>query len=165
MKILSKIKIVSGGQTGADRAALDFAKKNSIKYGGWCPKGGWAEDFPNSPGLLKYHKNMKETPLEKPEQRTEWNVRDSDATLIISDESLGLNSNGTILTKKIAMELNKPVMIANVYDKQIIENITSWLKRSKNISILNIAGPRESESPGLYSKTLEILNKIFITQS
>jgi hypothetical protein len=70
------MKIISGGQTGVDRAALDVAIERGMTWGGWCPKGGWAEDFPDPPGLLAKYPNLKETTLSHPLQRTEWNVRD-----------------------------------------------------------------------------------------
>ena len=79
------MKIISGGQTGVDRAALDVAIERGLDWGGWCPKGGWAEDFPDPPGLLAKYSHLRETPGRHPLQRTEWNVRDSDATLIITD--------------------------------------------------------------------------------
>lgn len=74
------IKIVSGGQTGADRAALDWALAHGVPCGGWCPKGRKAEDGPID---LKYP--LKETPSSSYIQRTEWNVRDSDATVVFSN--------------------------------------------------------------------------------
>jgi hypothetical protein len=74
------MKIISGGQSGVDRAALDVAIERGMEWGGWCPKGGWAEDFPNPPGLLPHYPHLRETPEPHPLQRTEWNVRDSDAT-------------------------------------------------------------------------------------
>src|SRR6185295_9106746 len=79
------MKIISGGQTGVDRAALDEAIERGMDWGGWCPKGGWAEDYPEPPGLLAKYSHFKETPDPYPLQRTEWNVRDSDAALIITD--------------------------------------------------------------------------------
>jgi putative molybdenum carrier protein len=79
------MKIFSGGQTGVDRAALDVAIERGLPWGGWCPKGGWAEDFPGAPGLLSKYPHLRETPLAHPRQRTEWNVRDCDAALIVVD--------------------------------------------------------------------------------
>ena len=79
------MKIISGGQSGVDRAALDVAIERGMDWGGWCPRGGWAEDFLEPPGLLTKYPHLKETPDSHPLQRTEWNVRDSDATLIITD--------------------------------------------------------------------------------
>src|SRR5262247_3340324 len=89
------MKIISGGQTGVDRAALDVAIECGMPWGGWCPKGGWAEDFPNPPGLLAKYPHLRETPLAHPLQRTEWNIRDSDATLIITDSEGMAVSVGT----------------------------------------------------------------------
>ena len=79
------MKIISGGQTGVDRAALDVAIERGMDWGGWCPKGGWAEDLPVPPGLLAKYPHLKETPDPHPLQRTEWNVRDGDANLILID--------------------------------------------------------------------------------
>jgi len=64
------MKLISGGQSGVDRAVLDVAEAYGITYGGWCPKGGWAEDFPQPPGLLARYPNLKETPFADPAQRT-----------------------------------------------------------------------------------------------
>ena len=77
------MKLLSGGQSGVDRAVLDVAVERSIDYGGWCPKDGWAEDLPKPPGLLAKYPRLKETPLADPAQRTEWNVRDADACMIV----------------------------------------------------------------------------------
>jgi hypothetical protein len=77
------MKLLSGGQSGVDRAVLDVALARGIPYGGWCPKGGWAEDFPEPPGVLAKYPQLAETPLADPAQRTEWNVRDADACLIL----------------------------------------------------------------------------------
>ena len=70
------MKIISGGQTGIDRA-LDAAIEMGVDYGGWCPRGGWAEDFPKSPGLLARYPLLRETPSAEPIQRTEWTARPS----------------------------------------------------------------------------------------
>jgi hypothetical protein len=80
-------RIRSGGQTGVDRAALDAAVLTGRPYEGWCPKGGWAEDFLRPPGLLTIYPHLMETPSESPEQRTEWNVRDSAATVVFVPDS------------------------------------------------------------------------------
>ncbi len=80
---MATLSIHTGGQTGVDRAALDFALARGLSYGGWCPRGGWAEDFPVAPGLLAEYPRLTETPSDLPEQRTAWNVRDSHATLIL----------------------------------------------------------------------------------
>jgi hypothetical protein len=72
------LRIVSGGQTGVDRAALDVAVALGMPYCGWCPRGGWAEDMPEPPGVLARYPRLEETPSEDPAQRTRWNVRDSE---------------------------------------------------------------------------------------
>ena len=101
------MKIISGGQTGVDRAALAVAIERGMSWGGWCPKGGWAEDFPHPPGLLFKYPALRETPCARPEQRTEWNVRDSDAILIIADPK-GLSvSKGTRCAKECADRYGK----------------------------------------------------------
>ena len=80
-------RIRSGGQTGVDRAALDAAVLTGRPYEGWCPKGGWAEDFLHPPGLLTKYPHLRETPSKSPEQRTKWNVRDSAATVVFVPDS------------------------------------------------------------------------------
>lgn len=80
-------RIRTGGQSGVDRAALDFAIERNIPYSGWCPKGGWAEDYPDPPGLLRDYPELQETPSSGTEQRTRWNMRDADAILTIIPES------------------------------------------------------------------------------
>jgi hypothetical protein len=77
------LTILSGGQTGVDRAALDVAIKLGIRYGGWCPKGGWAEDRPGPPGVLALYAGLRETPDTDPRQRTEWNARDCDRLMVL----------------------------------------------------------------------------------
>jgi len=98
IKASTNYKIVSGGQTGVGRAALDIAIELGLEYGGWCPKGGWAEDLPQPPGLVAQYPKLQPTPLAEPEQRTELNVRDSDATLILIRGSDVARSKGTEFT-------------------------------------------------------------------
>ena len=100
-------RLVSGGQTGADRAALDVAIRLGIPYGGWCPRGGRAEDLPDPPGLLGTYPELVETPTTDSSVRTEWNVRDSDATLLLTDRPDSL-SGGTALTRDLAVRLGRP---------------------------------------------------------
>lgn len=158
------MKIISGGQSGVDRAALDVAVTRNIPYGGWCPCGGWAEDLPDPPGVLAKYPLLRETPLADPAQRTEWNIRDSDAILIITDAAGTATSKGTELGRGLAGELRKPLLIVDVGDPQEVERAAGWLRthasqRGKNFS-LGIGGPRESEAPGIYSKTLKFLNEV-----
>jgi hypothetical protein len=143
-------KIISGGQTGSDRAALDIAIKIGIKHGGWCPKGRSAED-----GVIakKYH--LIETISENTEQRTKKNIETSDATLVFVPQLPLEITDGTKLTIEYAQALLKPLFIVDLSNcKKINEEFYSWLKEN-NISILNIAGPRESNAEGIYRKTYD----------
>lgn len=133
--------IVSGGQTGVDRAALDAALSLGIKLEGWCPLGRRAED-----GRLAARYPLRETPQPDYQQRTEWNVRDSDGTLLVSSLPL---SGGTALTQVYAKKLGRPWIVAEIQHTTIAMDITAWLQKHQ-IKRLNIAGPRESNVPGIY---------------
>ena len=148
-------KIISGGQTGVDRAALDAAIKLEIPHGGWCPKGRIAED-----GTLDERYQLIETESADYSERTKLNIRDSDATLIIVPSIPVKVSDGTILTINEVKEKNKLFMVIDLSGKNLdIEKVVSWFK-DENIKILNIAGPRESQSHGIYNQTSDILFKI-----
>jgi hypothetical protein len=160
-KMISTIvKIVSGGQTGVDRAALDVAIDRGLDYGGWCPQGGWAEDRSTPPGVLLQYPKMAETPSTNPAQRTEWNVRDSSATLILVDDRGWQLSAGTKLTYDVAIRLDKPVSIVNVYEENGLASIREWVSHLDKKIILNVAGARESECPGIYLATKKIIEQI-----
>ncbi len=140
MQILIK-KIVSGGQAGVDRAALDVAILLNIPHGGWCPKGRLAVDGP-----IAHRYQLKETPTSEYSERTAWNVRDSDATLILVR---GEPKGGTQLTANVAAELKKPYLIVDLSNEQSINAIVEWIVANK-INILNIAGPRATEDAEIY---------------
>lgn len=154
--------IVSGGQTGVDRAALDVAIERGMGWGGWCPKGGWAEDFPKPPGLLAKYRHLKETPLSHPLQRTEWNVRDSDATLIITDRQGASVSIGTGRAQQWARQHGKPFLVVDVNDAKALARVTAWMdmqnKRFGADMTLSIGGPRESEAPGIYDAARQLIS-------
>jgi hypothetical protein len=155
------MKLISGGQTGVDRAALDVAVERAMEWGGWCPKGGWAEDFPAPPGLLARYPHLKETPLSHPLQRTEWNVRDSDATLIIVD-SQGLPASiGTQRAREWANKHGKPILVIDAGAPDAPEHAAAWLhaqrRRFGPHLTLGVGGPRESEAPGIYAKARLVL--------
>ena len=103
-----KLKIVSGGQTGVDRAGLDIAIKHKIPYGGWCPQGGLAEDMPTPPGLLAHYPALKETSASDYYTRTRLNVNDSDVTLVLTNKASLITTGGTGYTVLYAKEKNKP---------------------------------------------------------
>jgi Circularly permutated YpsA SLOG family len=156
--------IISGGQTGVDRAALDVAIARGIAWGGWCPKGGWAEDFPCPPGLLAGYPNLTETPLSDPAQRTAWNVRDSDAILIIVDRSGLAVSNGTGGAKEWAGRYGKPLLVVDVSAQDAAAQVAGWLRvqveRSGAAMKLGVGGPRESEAPGIYARAYALLASV-----
>ena len=140
-------KIISGGQTGVDRAALDVAIELGLPCGGWCPRGRRAED-----GRLPDHYPLLETSSASYRERTRLNVQDSDGTLVISG---GKPRGGTALTISWAKRLKKPVLRTNK-SKFVARNVLQWIDDNK-ITVLNIAGPRESQNPGIYSQTIGIL--------
>ena len=152
------ICIVSGGQSGVDRAALDFAIGHEIAYGGWCPKGGWAEDFPDPPGLLARYPNLRETSDSDTRQRTELNVRDSDATLVLTRSDA--TSPGSAFAVSVAKTHMKPYLIIDIDAPDAVERIRAWLVEQPDIRVLSIGGPRESEAPGIYDAALVLLKAL-----
>lgn len=112
-------RIRSGGQTEVDRAALDAAVLTGRPYEGWCPKGGWAEDFLRPPGLLMKYPHLMETPSESPEQRTDWNVRDSAATVVFVPNSKYCSAS-TDFTIECAKKHGKPYCILHYLDRGAI---------------------------------------------
>jgi hypothetical protein len=151
-------KLVSGGQTGADRAALDVAIERHLPHGGWCPRGGWAEDLPTPPGLLAAYAGLVETPDVDPAQRTAWNVRDSDVTLVVA-ASPGA-SPGTQLTLEAAEELGRPHLSVDPTSPDACERVTRLLESLQPGLVVNVAGPRESEAPGTYTATRRLLDRV-----
>ena len=151
------MKIISGGQTGIDRAALDAAIEMGVDYGGWCPKGGWAEDFPKPPGLLARYPLLRETPSAEPIQRTEWNVRDADRLMILIAAS-GLEvSQGTIAARDFAVALGKPLSMIYLDAGDALAQVLACTSENASASSVGIAGPRESEVPGIYAKARPFL--------
>jgi hypothetical protein len=136
-------KIISGGQTGADRAGLDAAMELNIPIGGWCPKGRKAED---GPIVEKYP--LQETTLGDYRVRTEKNVKESDGTIIFT---IGKPTGGTALTVKKAKALDKPHMVIDLDDDYDFDAVKGWLV-DNNIEVLNIAGPRGSKFPDVYDR-------------
>ncbi|MCX7722069.1 MAG: putative molybdenum carrier protein [Verrucomicrobiae bacterium] len=144
-------KIVSGGQTGADRAALDFAIAHGIAHGGWCPRGRLAED-----GVIGPQYNLTETPLAETAQRTELNVRDSDATVIFS---IGrVLTGGSKFTAECAARYNKPCLhVSKALDgEKAATKLREFLERHP-IKCLNVAGPRASNEPEVGSFVQAVL--------
>jgi hypothetical protein len=159
------IRVRSGGQTGVDRAALEIAAELGIAYDGWCPRGGWAEDAPDPPGIRARYPWLVETPSGDPRQRTAWNVRDSDATLILLTRDLS-ESPGTEFTHACAeLVFQRPVYVARIDDPEALLRTRTWLTGlfsgvSSTTFDLNVAGPRESESPGIARAASRFLRAI-----
>ena len=145
-------KIISGGQTGVDRAALDAAISLGLEHGGFCPKGRLAED-----GIISDKYNLIELKSSLYLRRTLENVKCSDGTLIIH---AGIVSGGTMKTKDYCQMASKPLFEINLLEdlKKIPVNLDNWIKEN-HIIIMNVAGPRESEEP-IYDRTLLLLKDV-----
>jgi len=150
-------RIVSGGQSGVDRAALDTAVELGIPYGGWCPRGGWAEDLPQPPGLLARYPQLRPTPCGEPAQRTRWNVHDSDATLILLPGGPPAAGSGTSLTIATAEELGRPLAVVDLDAPDARRQAMALLAALPPGGALNVAGPRESGAPGVYRRARALL--------
>jgi hypothetical protein len=147
-------KLVSGGQTGADRAGLDVAIRWNFPYGGWCPKGRRAED-----GAIGGQYLLTETPSSNYLQRTEWNVRDTDGTVVFTLAKV--LSGGSARTIKFARMHKKPTLhisFGKFYEPAA--ELQRFVVEHK-IKVLNIAGSRESKEPGLWQKTYECIERAF----
>lgn len=146
--------IVSGGQTGADRGALDFAIKHGYTHGGWAPRGREAED-----GLVPLKYQLVELADGGYRQRTRRNVEDSDGTLIVN---LGELDGGTLATQIFAERMGKPYLVVQ-FDAgataDAAASVLAWLHKHA-IKTLNVAGPRESKRPGIYRLTGELLQAV-----
>ncbi len=142
------MRIVSGGQTGVDRAALDVALERGLPCGGWCPRGRRAED-----GTIPARYPLRETPCADPSQRTDWNVRDADATLVLSRRR---PSGGTALTLARARARGRPARLADPEDEAEVAAVRAWL-RELAPPTLNVAGPRESQDPGIHAAARRFL--------
>lgn len=146
------LKIISGGQSGVDRAALDAALQLGISCGGYCPKGRKSED-----GAIPEKYPLTETKTDNYAERTELNVKQSDGTFILI---FGTPDRGTSLTIELCKRFNKPCLVIDLSHEKPGRDIKSWLQHNR-ISILNVAGNRESISPGIHKKTYEFLTGLF----
>lgn len=155
-------KIVSGGQTGVDQAALAMASEAGLTIGGWCPKGGLDA---NGVCVLNTYPTLKQASTPDPNERTMLNIDDSDGTLIIVPRYPLPESivDGTRLTIDYAVQQKKPYLIISLSDKtKAVETILYWIDQN-NIRVLNIGGPRESSSPGIHQEACDLFQELFAT--
>lgn len=148
---LRLLRVISGGQTGVDRAALDAALACGIEIGGWCPRGRRAED-----GRIADHYPLYETESGTYAERTRLNIRDADATLILSAGAL---TGGTLLTQTLAQQRGVPLLVVDrsaPTPEDAARRILDWLEQH-GIQVLNVAGPRESTRPGIYQWARDVL--------
>ena len=141
-------RIVSGGQTGVDRGALDAAIALGIAHGGWCPRGRLSEDGP-----IAAHYQMQETASSKYWVRTRQNVLDSSGTLIVCRGPL---QGGTRLTYRLAQRFAKPCLVVDLSRDADVAAVRRWIEEHE-IRVLNVAGPRESTVPGITEDTCRFL--------
>ncbi len=144
-------KIISGGQTGVDRAALDVAMALNIPCGGWCPRGRRAED-----GRIPERYPLLETARPSYSSRTVQNVTDSDGTLILT---FGRTTGGTLLTKNAAQRRQKPCLVVDLEETPAVAVVHDWLQ-TKTIRVLNVAGPRASQAPEAYRSAASFLLRL-----
>ncbi len=147
------LQIISGGQTGADCAALDFALTRGWPHGGWCPHGRRTEAGPLAPQY-----QLRETPSEPYAQRTEWNVRDSDGTVIFS--LAPLLSGGSATTADCARRLGKPWLHLTPATPEPAHRLQKFVT-THGMRVLNVAGPRASEEPRVTDFVRQVLEEAF----
>jgi len=144
-------RIVSGGQAGVDRAALDVALELGVPCGGWCPRGRRAEDGP-----IPDRYPLRETSTREYPQRTEANVADSDGTLILKH---GKMDRGTALTLELAERHGKPCLVLDLDERPDPARVIKWVA-ANHVRTLNVAGPRESSRPGIQAEAADFLRRV-----
>ena len=158
-------KVVSGGQTGVDRAALDAAIEAGVGCGGWCPRGRRAED-----GAIPERYPLKQTSGSDYMDRTRRNVEDSNGTLIVAP---GEPTGGTLATLIHARRIGKPVLVvdpadligpADPVEGARLDGIMEWIV-AHHIRVLNVAGPRESGRPGIYYEARDLVARLLVATS
>ena len=150
----SPSKIISGGQTGVDRAALDFAIDRGIPYGGFVPKGRWAEDG----RIGEQYRNLMETDSTDPAERTRLNVISAEALVVVTR---GTPDGGTKLTIALARQHNKPIIVIDLAQKSLFQDdliagCGAFVEGRETM----LAGPRESKCPGIYADTRDLLERV-----
>lgn len=144
-------KIISGGQTGVDRGALDAAIELGLEHGGWCPMGRIAED-----DFIPARYALRQTDTKNYAQRTERNLLLADGTLILHRGEL---SGGTWLTHQLCRRHGRPVLLVDLARPYDLNQVRAWLA-DQRIRVLNVAGPRESMSPGIAAAARQVLLEV-----
>ena len=143
--------LVTGGQSGVDRAVLDVALDLHLPCGGWCPRGRWAED-----GIIEARYPLRETPLDRVIQRTLWNMRDSDGTPILAR----LRPRGGSTVRSHSIAARRPRLLVDPEGERAVHRVIRFV-RSNGIAILNVGRPRETEDPGIYRAARAFLLALF----
>lgn len=149
-------KLITGGQTGVDRAALDVGLVFGLAVGGWCPKGRRAEDGP-----IPDRYPLVETPERNYQVRSRRNIEDADGTLILN---MGALDGGTALTVAHARQIGKPCLVVALEAGIEPATFRDWLA-ANHIRVLNVAGPRESKRPGVYAAAVRCLEGLLREES
>ena len=155
-------RVISGGQTGVDQTALSTASSLGIAIGGWCPPGRVSED-----GVIPAQFPLTETPGERSSnapdiprsQRTEWNVRDSDGTLVLCLGELSAQDAGTRFTAECTTRYGRPLFVADPGDLEDIRRVREWID-AHGIQVLNVAGPGEQTVSGIADLAATFLRQI-----
>lgn len=158
------IEVRSGGQSGSDRGAMDAAKHMGFPVSGWCPKGGWAEDYPEPPGVLELYPQMVETPSSNVIQRTEWNIRESSCCITLNAREKGTSPGtdaGFVFYEKYGIPHFEIYLDGqDAIDAQVAQ-ACAWLDGLDDDAIvLGFGGPRESEYPGVYDIAFRVVGEL-----
>jgi hypothetical protein len=161
------VRVISGGQSGVDQAALRAAQSCGLETGGWCPPDRRCED-----GLIPAHFGLQPTPEERSSlapdvprsMRSEWNVRDSDATLVLRPIESDREDAGTSWTLRCAARYGRPLLVCDPADRDAANGIVQWL-RAVRARCLNVAGPSEQAEPGIGAQAQALLLSVFSSRS
>lgn len=165
---VADLVIRAGGQTGADRAALDTAVRLGLPYGGWCSRGGEDESEPTPPGLLTAYPLLAQVPTNVPQQWAAWNVRDSHATLLLHHgDRAGCSPEADFSRVCAEFVFLRPCMLVNIAraGEGYLQMARSWIGRLGScLGVrelhLNVTGPKESQAPGIYEDACGFLAEV-----
>ena len=155
--------VISGGQTGVDLAALRAARQCGLTCGGWCPPDRECES-----GTIPLEFPLRETPADRSPDapdvprslRTEWNVRDSDATLILKPRGTVAADPGTEWSRRCATRYGRHLMVCDPGDPECFLTVSRWLE-ALPVRTLNVSGPDEKSSPGIGADSYRLLTEVF----